>query len=131
MGWPWRRGCFGASFALHIVFGAANLDVLFKVAVVMIFGSAVFFPVVAVGGSGLGFRSREGGRIVLVGMLVGTVLTSAALWAAAGRQLLWWQPIVASLLVGATSIVVFGCVERWRSSAYAVAPVANPSRPDG
>ena len=107
-------GLFGFSFALHIVFGAANQDFMFKVAIGLIFASAVLFPVVAAAGAGLGLRSRDGGRTVLIGMAVGTLLTAAALWATAGRQLLWWQPVAAALLVGLGSAGVFGFAERWK-----------------
>jgi threonine/homoserine efflux transporter RhtA len=120
-------GAFGGSFALHIVFGAADLSVLFKVAVVMIFASAVFFPVIALAGSRIGFQSGGGPGMVLVGMLIGSVLTTATLWATAGRELFWWQPIVAPVIVGVSSAIAFGATERLNRGRKAPAPVLGNS----
>lgn len=105
-------GVFGASFALHIVFGAADLTSLFRVAVVMIFASAILFPVIALAASGEGFDARGGRGMVLLAMVVGSVLTAATLWAAADRQILWWHPIAAPLLVGICNTVAFAAIER-------------------
>ena len=105
-------GAFVGSFALHVVFGAADLGLLFKVAVVMIFASAVLFPVIALAASGKGFDARGGRGMVLLAMVVGSVLTTATLWAAADRQPLWWHPIAAPLLVGICNAILFGAFER-------------------
>lgn len=109
-------GAFAGSFALHIVFGAADLDLLFKLAVVMIFASAILFPVIAVVASRASFDARGARGMALMAMVVGSALTAATLWAAAGREILWWHPILAPLLVGVSSAIVFGTAERRNST---------------
>ena len=97
-------GVFAVCFALHIVGGATDQGWLFGAAVVLIFVTAAGYPAIALGASGLGIETREGRWTLLAGMVVGDLLTTSALWAAAGRSLVWWQPFVAAVIVGVVSM---------------------------
>jgi len=105
---------FLASFVLHIVGGATNQGWLFAIAVVLIFLTATGFPVISLWmGELRSVRSREGRMVAVAGGLIGFGFTWAALWAANGRSMAWWEPPLAIVLVGAMSFVLLAIGRGW------------------
>ena len=99
-------GLFALSFALHIVGGASGQEWLFNLAVVLIFGTAVAFPAVA-----LLFAGRPSGVMrnatLNLGFVIGTALTASAFWAANGRSFAWWEiPLAAAAVLGTSAVII-------------------------
>lgn len=110
-GFALALAAFIASFALHIVGGATDQGWLFATAVALIFLTATGFPALTViFAGGVPAASRFGNAVLVAATGTGTFFTAAALWAANGRSLAWWEPPLALLLVG----VVSGSYFLWR-----------------
>lgn len=103
-------GIFLAAFALHIVGGATDQRWLFITAVVLIFLSAVLFPVLALLTSG---RTRAPRREHLATFVIGFALTWSALWATSDRSVQGWQPFVAAAAVALASLPLLGFLDKW------------------
>lgn len=91
-------GLFAAAFALHIVGGATDQGWLFATAVALIGVFAVAFPLVAVA-AGRPASRTERLTTLMMGTVLGIVLSTSALWAANGRSMAWWQAPVAIVTV--------------------------------
>jgi hypothetical protein len=102
-------GVFAASFALHVVAGAADLGWLFAIAVGLIFASAAGFPALAALLAG-----RADRFVIVAGGVAGYGLTLGALWAANGRAFAWWVWPLAAALVVAVSGAAFALAARIR-----------------
>lgn len=102
-------GAFAGAFTLHVAAGAAGASWLFVAAVALVYLTATSLPALAWLLGGRGRRSRRWwaahGGLALVS-------TGGALWAAAGRQLAWWVPPAAVLLVtlGTASVLALAAV---------------------
>lgn len=105
---------FVASFALHIVGGATDQGWLFAIAVALIFLTATGFPVIALWmGELRTVRSGEGRAVAIVGGVFGVGFTAAALWAANGRTVAWWELPAAVAMVGVMSFVLLAVGRGW------------------
>lgn len=98
---------FAASFALHIVGGATDQDWLFAIAVALIYLSAAGFPAIAWLLAG---APADGRVFMILGGIVGSVLTISALRAANDRTFEWWQLPLGIALVALTSVAIVGLV---------------------
>lgn len=94
--------CFAAAFFLHIVGGALDQDWLFAAAVALIFVTGAGFPVIALALARPPLW-RQRMALLIAGSAAGVALTGAALWAANGRSLAWWEAPAAAALVALTS----------------------------
>lgn len=115
-------GLFAASFALHIVGAALDQRWLFWLAVGLVYLFATGFPIVAWVAAG----APPGDRITLaLGTVAGLALTVGALWAANDRAFAWWQWPLAPVLVGLTSVILFGAWQMLRRSPTTGGTTAN------
>lgn len=102
---------FAAAFALHVIAGAAELEWLFAMAVVLIYLFASSLPTISwlLGGCQPRPYSWWALHVALA-----LVFSGGALWAAAGRTLAWWVPLGAAALVVVGTASTYTVLSGWR-----------------